>query len=232
MFFLLSFSATAYNFALLTMAVELQDYEPTPLSDRAPLRDAGYQPQAPAVQPVEWVKMQRNKLNSALAFDKKFGRQLPVSWPYNADGTCIFYAYRLLDEQHRNDLKFHGVDPAISHLVQKEKPVNFHLPGFKVLCLEQIDKSSEGKFAKRPFLSASWELSSVVTLAHAKCNHDKSVQFEDCIFLRIDLIAMWNDGLFTETSFLDLSTEAKFDDFFQDSREVTDLLVVPEKTLR
>ena len=133
-FLLLSFSATADNFALLTMAVELQDYEPTPLSDRAPLRDTGYQPQAPAVEPVEWVKMQRNKLNSALAFDKKFGRQLPVWWPYNADGTCIFYAYRIFYVYllRVSALTFHGVDQAISHLVQKEKPVN---------CLEHIDKS-------------------------------------------------------------------------------------------
>ena len=172
--------------------VGFQDYEPTPLSDHARLRDAGYQPQAPAMQLVEWVKMQRNKLNSALAFDKKFGRQLPVWWPYNADGTCIFYAYRIFYVYLLpvSALTFHGVDQAISHLVQKEEPVNFHLPGFKVLCLEHIDKSSEGKFAKRPFLSASWELSSVFTLGHAKCNHDRSVQIDDCIFLRIDLIAM------------------------------------------
>ena len=40
---------------------------------------------------------------------------MPVWWPYNADGTCIFYAYRLFDVQYRNDLTFHGVDPAISH---------------------------------------------------------------------------------------------------------------------
>ena len=197
---------------MLTLEVPLEHHETT---DCEPVRGPGYQPRPPARNQLSRVQIAANKVVSGMAFQKKFGRPLPDWWPLHADGNPILHAYRLLDGKFRRDLAFQGVPPAISHLVEPEKPVNFHQPEFKVPCLEHIDKISKGNYSRRPFLSASWDLSNVVAFARSICFRYKTVQLEDCVFLRIDLIALWQDGLFEANTFLDVSSELKFTSYFK-----------------
>merc|ERR1712139_237083 len=86
----------------------------------------------------------------------------------------------------------------LSDVLDGEDPVDFTNSVVRQHVMVQLSLQGQGPRGARPFLSASADL-----MALTGCRSNNAV------YGRIDLIALFVDGLLTETSFVDLSTEDK-----------------------
>ena len=155
-----------------------------------------------------------DEITDADSFTKAFNQPLPKWWPRKGNGKIVKYLYRLLDGECGSDLQNPAdLDPAIRHYVQEEKPVNFFDPDIKEQALRHVTKINELRVSDRPFVSTSFSLDAVVSFGKHK---RKGI---NCQIVRFDLLEMWGAGLFTETSFADLSEENRFVSDFQTSED-------------
>merc|ERR1712110_466315 len=102
------------------------------------------------------------------------------------------------------------------------KNVDFSDRRVKELALLHVSKQSEGDYTKRPFLSTSTDLPSLLTFGTSKVEFERRPGYEPrCEYAAIVLICLYKDNKFTENSFVDLSTEKSFVSFFRE-RSVSD----------
>ena len=159
---------------------------------------------------------------------EKTGIELPPWWPQHADGTPMTHLYRVIDEMHGWDLcfpdfgamKFLKSETAMSDKFEDGKPVDFTDDDIKTAVMTHIDQMSEGQAHMLPFLSTTQNLESAVMFRtsaeeHYKDRHDCSPSEIRPVIVRLDLIVMFLDGVFTENSFADLSNSTKFAAYFK-----------------
>ena len=160
--------------------------------------------------------IESNRQTSMARFKTITGSTMPGWWPFHANGMMVTHLYRLIDEYLANDLKFPKSSPAMSHNLQPEEPVDFTTKQNKQLSLQHVSRVSEGYYALRPFLSASLSLEDIVGFGDRKMvQAEKKGQKQRPEYVRFDLITMWSNGRLTETSFVQLDNQKKFDKYFR-----------------
>ena len=131
---------------------------------------------------------------------KKFNASLPNWWPRLPNGKMVTHVYRPLAVEDGGDLRHpRNMRSAIHHKLVQNKLVDFTDIDIKKQAIRHVN----GKYDERLFVSTSLDLNSLCWFGNRKRGSNPE-------YVRIDLLALWEDGLFTETSFADVSTEEKF----------------------
>ena len=156
-----------------------------------------------------------NMAASAEQIQKKYGKPLPAWWPFHSDGMAALHLYRLIDEEKGKDLEFPGFEGAMSHKLRANEVVDFTDQTVQLAALLHVSRFSEGNYKKRPFISASWDFEALISFGSRKLHEaEKTNKSVVEVWVRIDLVALWLDGLFTEKSFADISSIDKFTMYF------------------
>ena len=158
---------------------------------------------------IEKEVQEFNKFKDANSFVKKYKQPLPSWWPMMPDGTIVTHLYRLSDEQNGSDIQHPlGIHPAIDHKILENEPVDFRDIELKKHALIQLSVVHDGL---GPYLTTSLDLEAVLGFGRRR-NEGKAGA--DNHYVRLDLLAMWEDGLFKEGSFADISNANNFANFF------------------
>ena len=145
-----------------------------------------------------------NIVSDRKAFQKKFNKSLPDWWPRLPNGKIVTHVYRVLAVEDGGDLRHpRNMRSAIRHKLVQNKLVDFTDIDIKKQAIRHVN----GRYDERLFVSTSLDLNSL-------CLFGKRQRGLNPEYVRIDLLALWEDGLFTETSFADVSTEGKFKAYF------------------
>ena len=177
----------------------------------------GYDPQYdPIVMPKKF-RIRDNRLVEEDLFFKRFNERMPDWWPRFRNGKARTHLYRLLDYDFGHDKRPPPfIRKAMSHILREEHVTDFSHQLIKEQAIKHVDKMSEGDYAERPFLSFSGDLETFLVFgsSHVKHWRAKGHTVHE-VYVRLDLFALWRAGYLTETSFADISTENKFDAYFQ-----------------
>ena len=135
------------------------------------------------------------------AFQKKFNKSLPNWWPRLPNGKMVTHVYRSLAVEDGGDIRHprEFIRSPIRHKLVQNKLVDFTDIDIKKQAIRHVN----GRYDERLFVSTSLDLNSLCWFGTRKRGSNPE-------YVRIDLLALWEDGLFTETSFADVSTEEKF----------------------
>ena len=139
------------------------------------------------------------------------------------DGTIVTHLYRLLDEQDGSDIQHPlGIHLAIRNKLRENEPVDFRDIDLKKETLMQVHVVHDDL---GPYVRTSLDLEAVLVFGRRRNIGD--MVYEANEYVRLDLLAMWEDGLFKEGSFADISNESKFDIFFSELLETCLLYTSP-----
>ena len=137
------------------------------------------------------------------AFQTKFEKSLPEWWPRFPSGEIARYVYHALDVDHGRDVQYPSNMQWTSRKEYakaiRQKLVDFTAIDIKKEAIRQLSGIS---YDEQLFVSTSLGMGALSWYKQTGRSKPQSV--------RIDLLALWEDGLFTETSFADVSTEEKF----------------------
>ena len=142
------------------------------------------------------------------AFQTKFEKSLPEWWPRFPSGEIARYVYHALDVDHGRDVQY----PSNMQWTSREEyatAIRHRLVDFTAIDIkkEAIRQLGGGIYPyDQRFVSTSLGMRALGWYKQASRSKPQSV--------RIDLLALWEDGLFTETSFVDVSTKQKFAVYF------------------
>ena len=176
----------------------------------------GYEPQYDPIRQPKKQQIQDNRLEEECLFFRRYNRPLPKWWPTHRDGKAKTHLYRLIDHEGGTDnVPPPRIQKGMRHILRPEQKVDFSHQLVKEQAIKQIDEISEDDYGERPLLSFSVDLEELFALG------SRHVQYWEArgrtvaeVYVRLDLFALWDAGLFTKTSFADISTEAKFDAYF------------------
>ena len=179
----------------------------------------GYAPHKLALQQARKKQIAANTASDTNEFFHKTGLELPQFWPLDINGRPKTHVYRLLDDLYGTDTR-HPPDmtTAMRDKLVEGRLVDFSDRMVKMQALRHVSKESEGNVGDRPFLSCGWCLGEIVAFGSSSMTHHQKKRLPGNKieqYCRIDMIALWQKGLLTETSFADLSDEGKFQKFFK-----------------
>ena len=203
-----------------------------------------------AIRPRGTVAQAANKIAKLCArqeckhmFEEIYQHAMFEGWPaHTTTGETVTHVWRLLDEENNTDMDPTPTDPynVYSKLrnSQESRKVNFQEKDMKMSAAWHVSKASDYKFTRapkedkseRPFLSWSVDFDDNKRFeARKQAKVGRQPGYEPPTFKRVklDLVALWNDKLFTEDSFADLSTNDTFEEYFKSVRP--DLLEAPKR---
>ena len=140
-------------------------------SQQQPPYAYGYEPQRAPRQVAPVRELWNNLQATSKEFFDWLGNTLPAWWPRHPDGIPVTQAYHVVCHTSGSDLKFPAVSEAMSHSIWETKQgqlMDFSMTWVKHYVLKQIDKSSEGILAQRPFLSCSLDLEGAISFGNRK----------------------------------------------------------------
>ena len=150
-----------------------------------------------------------NELKDAESFMKKYNQPLPPWWPMMPYGTIVTHLYRLLDELDGSDIQHPlGIHLAIRNKLRENEPVDFRDIDLEKETLMQVHVVHDDL---GPYVRTSLDLEAVLELGRRRKRWGAS---PDNHYLRLDVLAMGEVGLFKEGSFADISDVNKFNIFF------------------
>ena len=131
-------------------------------------------------------------------------------------GTIVTHLYRLLDELDGSDIQHPlGIHLAIRNKLRENEPVDFRDIDLKKQALIEVYDFHDHL---GPYVRTSLDLEAVLVFGRRRNIGD--MVYEANEYVRLDLLAMWEDGLFKEGSFAHISNANNFDNFSEISSRV------------